>query len=168
MGRTATGVRGIRLDGDDDEAVGMFAVNDPQLETILVISENGYGKRSLIEDYRYVGRGGKGVKNINVTEKTGKVVAVILVTDDHDAMIINQSGTTIRLRMSDLRVLGRATQGVKLINLERRDDTIGAVCRVDTEKEEDLLETNDEAIVECPVDTESVDLNPETTDESNE
>ena len=179
MGRTSTGVRGIRLDGADDEAVGMFAVNDAKTETILVVSENGYGKRSLIDDYRYVTRGGKGVRNINVTEKTGKVVAVILVTDDHDVMIINKSGTTIRLRMNELRVMGRATQGVRLINLERRGDAIGSVCRVDTDKEEvaevveeDTAEAVESAPVavegDIPADAATEELNAEASETSNE
>ncbi|MBO4443165.1 MAG: DNA gyrase subunit A [Bacteroidaceae bacterium] len=146
MGRTSTGVRGIRLVEDDDEAVGMFAVNDAATETILVVSENGYGKRSIIEDYRLTRRGTRGVMNIRVTEKTGKVAAIMLVTDEHDLMIINKSGTTIRIRMSDLRVMGRATQGVRLINLERRGDTIASVCRVDTDPEEEA-ETIDESDV---------------------
>ncbi|MBO4590170.1 MAG: DNA gyrase subunit A [Bacteroidaceae bacterium] len=146
MGRTSTGVRGIRLVEDDDEAVGMFAVNDAAAETILVVSENGYGKRSIIEDYRLTRRGTRGVMNIRVTEKTGKVAAIMLVTDEHDLMIINKSGTTIRIRMSDLRVMGRATQGVRLINLERRGDTIASVCRVDTDPEEEA-ETIDESDV---------------------
>ena len=137
MGRTSTGVRGIRLVGDDDEAIGMFAVNDAATETILVVSENGYGKRSIIDDYRLTRRGTRGVMNIRVTEKTGKVAAIMLVTDEHDVMIINKSGTTIRIRMSALRVMGRATQGVRLINLERRGDTIASVCRVDTDPEEE-------------------------------
>jgi len=141
MGRTATGVRGVRLAGKNDEAIGMVAVNDPLTDTILVISENGYGKRSIADDYRYTNRGGKGVKTINITEKTGKLVAMKLVTDDHDVMIINKSGTTIRLAMAGLRVMGRATQGVRLINLEKRGDTISSVCRVDSEREEETTET---------------------------
>ena len=148
MGRTATGVRGVRLAGPDDEAIGMVAVNDPTTETVLVVSENGYGKRSIVSEYRYTNRGGKGVKTINITEKTGKLVAMKLVTDDHDLMIINKSGTTIRLSMSDVSVIGRATQGVRLINLEKRGDTIGSVCTVDTDKElneEETPESNEQA-----------------------
>jgi len=136
MGRTATGVRGVRLAGPDDEAIGMVAVDDPETDTVLVVSENGYGKRSIVSEYRYTNRGGKGVKTINITEKTGKLVAMKLVTDDNDLMIINKSGTTIRLSMAGVSVIGRATQGVRLINLEKRGDTIGSVCVVDSEKEE--------------------------------
>jgi len=135
MGRTATGVRGVRLAGPDDEAIGMVAVSDPETDTVLVVSENGYGKRSVVSEYRYTNRGGKGVKTINITEKTGKLVAMKLVTDDNDLMIINKSGTTIRLSMTGVSVIGRATQGVRLINLEKRGDTIGSVCIVDTDKD---------------------------------
>ena len=142
MGRVATGVRGVRLQGDDDEAIGMVALNDPTTDTILVISENGYGKRSIADDYRYTNRGGKGVMTINITEKTGKLVAMKLVTDEHDVMIINKSGTTIRLSMAGLRVMGRATQGVRLINLEKRGDVISSVCRVDSEKAAEEGEEN--------------------------
>lgn len=137
MGRTATGVRGILLDEDgQDEVIGMICVKDPQKETIMVISENGYGKRSDIEDYRKTNRGGKGVKTLNITEKTGKLVAIKSVTDENDLMIINKSGVTIRLRVADVRIMGRATQGVKLIDLEKRNDHIGSVCKVTTETEE--------------------------------
>ena len=138
MGRTATGVRGITLDEDgEDEVVGMICIKDPQKETIMVISENGYGKRSDIEDYRKTNRGGKGVKTLNITDKTGKLVAIKSVTDDNDLMIINKSGITIRLRVADVRIMGRATQGVRLIDLEKRNDHIGSVCKVTTEEEED-------------------------------
>lgn len=137
MGRTATGVRGITLDEDGvDEVVGMICIKDPQKETIMVISENGYGKRSDIEDYRKTNRGGKGVKTLNITDKTGKLVAIKSVTDDNDLMIINKSGITIRLRVADVRIMGRATQGVRLIDLEKRNDHIGSVCKVTTEEEE--------------------------------
>ena len=140
MGRTATGVRGMTLDDEEgiDEVVGMVCVNDPENETIMVVSEQGYGKRSGIEDYRKTNRGGKGVKTLNVTEKTGNLVAIKTVTDDHDLMIINHSGITIRLKVADVRVMGRATQGVRLINLTRRGDTIGSVCQVNTETEEEV------------------------------
>ena len=106
----------------------MVAVSDPETDTVLVVSENGYGKRSIVSEYRYTNRGGKGVITLNVTEKTGKLVAMKLVTDDNDLMIINKSGTTIRLSMATVSVIGRATQGVRLINLEKRGDTIGSVC----------------------------------------
>lgn len=119
MGRTATGVRGITLDEDGtDEVIGMICVKDPETETIMVVSENGYGKRSDIEDYRKTNRGGKGVKTLNITEKTGHLVAIKSVTDENDLMIINKSGITIRLKVADVRIMGRATQGVRLIDLE--------------------------------------------------
>lgn len=130
MGRMATGVIGMRLDDEDDEVIGMVCINDPQKETIMVVSEQGYGKRSDIEDYRTTNRGGKGVKTLNITEKTGKLVAVKAVTDENDLMIINKSGITIRLSVAQVPVIGRATQGVRLINLEKRNDQISSVCKV--------------------------------------
>jgi DNA gyrase subunit A len=135
MGRNASGVRGIRLKDDTDEVVGMIAVNDDS-ENVLVVSENGYGKRSSLDDYRITNRGGKGVKTINVTDKTGELVAIKNVTDDDDLMIINKSGITIRMAVSDLRVMGRATQGVKLINI-KGNDSIAAVAKVMHEDDED-------------------------------
>lgn len=138
MGRTATGVRGMTLDEDgEDEVVGMICVHDLESETVMVVSEQGFGKRSSVPDYRITNRGGKGVKTLNITEKTGKVVAIKAVTDDNDLMIINKSGIAIRLKVAAVRVTGRATQGVKLINLERRNDTISSVCQVPTETEEE-------------------------------
>lgn len=140
MGRTATGVRGMSLDEDgEDEVVGMICIKDSEAESIMVVSEQGYGKRSDIEDYRKTNRGGKGVKTMNITEKTGKLVTIKSVTDDNDLMIINKSGITIRLKVADVRIMGRATQGVRLINLEKRNDQIGSVCKV-TSENEDLLE----------------------------
>ena len=130
MGRVSTGVRGMRLDGDDDEVIGMVVVNKPEVETIMVVSENGYGKRSQVEDYRMTNRGGKGVKTLSITEKTGRLVAIKVVTDDNDLMIINKSGILIRLKVSDCRVMGRATQGVRLINLTKKNDVISSVCKV--------------------------------------
>lgn len=151
MGRTATGVRGMRLDEDSqDEVIGMVAVNNPETESILVVSEKGYGKRSLIADYRVTNRSGKGVKTLSLTDKTGPVVAIKCVTDDDDLMIINKSGVAIRLKLSEVRVMGRATQGVRLINLEKRGDIISSVCQVPTEEEE-LPEA--EEISESPVDS---------------
>lgn len=135
MGRTASGVRGITLGSDKDEVVGMICV-EPEKANILVVSENGYGKRSDIEDYRTTNRGGKGVKTINLTEKTGSLIALLDVTDDEHLMIINRSGLTIRLEIVSLRVMGRNTQGVKLINL-RNDDAIAAVAKVSASKEEE-------------------------------
>ncbi len=146
MGRTATGVRGIRLDEDQpDEVVGMICVHDPERETVLVVSEKGLGKRSAVTDYRETNRGGKGVKTLNVTDKTGHVVAIKTVTEDEDLMIINKSGVTIRLKVADVSMQGRATQGNRLINLEKRNDVISSVCLVSTETEEDETETTTEA-----------------------
>ena len=130
MGRVSTGVRGMKLDGGDDEVVGMVVVNDPENETIMVVSENGYGKRSMVEDYRVTNRGGKGVKTLGITEKTGRLVAIKVVTDDNDLMIINKSGIVIRLSVQECRVMGRATQGVRLINLTKKNDVIASVCKV--------------------------------------
>lgn len=130
MGRVSTGVRGMQLDGDDDQVVGMIIVNNADTETVMVVSENGYGKRSQVEDYRKTNRGGKGVKTFSITEKTGRLVAIKNVTDDNDLMIINKSGIAIRLAVSDCRVMGRATQGVRLINLSKKNDVIASVCKV--------------------------------------
>ena len=130
MGRVATGVRGMRLDEGDDEVVGMIVVNHAEKETIMVVSENGYGKRSQVEDYRKTSRGTKGVKTLQITEKTGRVVAIKNVTDDNDLMIINKSGIAIRLAVAECRVMGRATQGVRLINLTKKNDVIASVCKV--------------------------------------
>ncbi len=141
MGRTATGVRGMKLDEDGQDAVvGMICIKEAKAESIMVVSEQGYGKRSNLEDYRKTNRGGKGVKTLNITEKTGKLVAIKSVTDENDLMIINKSGITIRLNMKDIRIMGRATQGVRLINLEKRNDEIGSVCKVSSynESEEDI------------------------------
>ena len=141
MGRTATGVRGITLDEDgQDEVIGMICIKDPEAETIMVVSENGYGKRSDIEDYRKTNRGGKGVKTLNITDKTGSLVAIKSVTDENDLMIINKSGITIRLKVADVRIMGRATQGVRLIDLEKRNDQIGSVCNVASENEEEEVQ----------------------------
>ncbi len=158
MGRTATGVRGMTLDEGDDEIVGMVCGTQESDETIMVISEKGYGKRSNIVEkdengnivldengqpndiYRITHRGGKGVRTMNITEKTGKLVAIMSVSDNHDLMIINKSGITIRLKVSDLRVMGRATQGVRLINLEKRNDEIASVCKVTADTEDDGVE----------------------------
>ncbi|MBR6445892.1 MAG: DNA gyrase subunit A [Prevotella sp.] len=130
MGRVATGVRGMRLDEGDDAVVGMIVVNDAETETVMVVSEGGYGKRSQVEDYRKTNRGGKGVKTLNITEKTGRLVAIKNVTDENDLMIINKSGIVIRLAVAECRVMGRATQGVRLINLAKKNDTIASVCKV--------------------------------------
>ena len=144
MGRTATGVRGMRLDGGDDAVVGMIVVNNPETETVMVVSETGYGKRSIVSDYRQTNRGGKGVKTLNITDKTGKLVAIKNVTDDNDLMIINKSGIAIRLAVANFRVMGRATQGVRLINLSKKNDVIASVCKVKTSDKEAELNENDE------------------------
>ena len=131
MGRVSTGVKAMTLDDDnEDSVIGMIVVNDPQTETVMVVSDEGYGKRSLIKDYRLTNRGGKGVKTIQITEKTGKLVAIKNVTDENDLMIINQSGIVIRLAVSECRIMGRATQGVRLINLSKKNDIIASVCKV--------------------------------------
>ncbi len=161
MGRNASGVRGIRLKDEKDEVIGMIAVNDLE-SNVLVVSENGYGKRSSLDDYRITNRGGKGVKTINVTEKTGSLVAIKNVTDEDDLMIINRSGITIRMAVSDLRVMGRATQGVKLINIKGAD-SIAAVAKVMHEEEEE--EENNE-VSENGTDIENNDSSENT--ESNE
>jgi DNA gyrase subunit A len=155
MGRTATGVRGVTLANDKDEVVGMIAINNPDV-TVLVVSENGYGKRTDIEDYRVTNRGGKGVKTINVTEKTGELVAIKDVTDNDDLMIINKSGIVIRIGVSDLRVMGRATQGVRLITL-KGDDSIASIAKVEHEDEDE--EITEDGAVEG---TETEDQTPET------
>jgi DNA gyrase subunit A len=138
IGRTSSGVRGISIE-PDDEVIGMICVKDTDNVDILVVSEKGYGKRSNFDDYRTTNRGGKGVKTINITERTGKLIAIKPVTDDDDLMIINKSGRAIRLAVSDVRVAGRATQGVRLINL-RKDDTIAAVAKVDADDEDQNIE----------------------------
>ena len=139
MGRVSTGVRGMKLDDGDDQVVGMIVVNNAETETVMVVSENGYGKRSQVEDYRKTNRGGKGVKTFSITEKTGRLVAIKNVTDDNDLMIINKSGIAIRLAVSECRVMGRATQGVRLINLSKKNDVIASVCKVmSTEKEAEV------------------------------
>ena len=158
MGRTATGVRGMLLNGDDDEVVGVIAIEPETENNVLVVSEKGYGKRSPIDDYRITNRGGKGVKTLNISDKTGQLVAIKSVTDDNDLMIINKSALTIRIAVSSLRVMGRATQGVKLINLGKRNqnDEIASVCVVDHEEG-----AENEGVVE---DTESTT----TTENNNE
>ncbi len=138
MGRTATGVRGISLDNDTDEVVGMISIDNPET-TVLVVSEKGYGKRTDIDDYRVTNRGGKGVKTLNITEKTGKLVAIKGVTDDEDLMIINKSGIIIRIAMSELRTMGRATQGVRLITLKGNDE-IASVAKIEHEEEDEIVE----------------------------
>ena len=140
MGRVATGVRGMRIDDDDDAVVGMIVVDDAEAETVMVVSEEGYGKRSDVEEYRKTNRGGKGVKTMAITEKTGRLVAIKNVTDANDLMIINKSGIVIRLAVAEVRVMGRATQGVRLINLTKKNDTIASVCKVMSSELEAALE----------------------------
>jgi DNA gyrase subunit A len=153
MGRTATGVRGISLDNDNDEVVGMISIDDPET-TVLVVSEKGYGKRTDIDDYRVTNRGGKGVKTLNVTDKTGNLVAIKGVTDKEDLMIINKSGIIIRIAISELRTMGRATQGVRLITL-KGDDEIASVAKIEHDEEEELDEAVAEVLdAEAAVDTE--------------
>ena len=159
MGRTASGVRGITLAHDNDEVIGMVAVNDMD-SNILVVSERGYGKRSKLEDYRVTNRGGKGVKTLNISEKTGNLVAIKNVDDSNDLMIINKSGITIRMSVEDLRVMGRATQGVKLINI-KDSDSIAAVAKVMHEEEEEEEEITEEA-------SEDVENTSETENNTNE
>jgi len=146
MGRNASGVRGIRLANEKDCVVGMICVTNEN-EDILVVSENGYGKRSSLDDYRETNRGGKGVKTINITEKTGKLIAIKNVTDSDDLMIINRTGIIIRMNVADLRIMGRATQGVRLINL-KDEDQIAAVTQVPTDSEEEEIEGISENEVE--------------------
>ena len=171
MGRTATGVRGMTLDEDgSDEVIGMICIKDPETESIMVVSEQGYGKRSDIEDYRKTNRGGKGVKTLNITDKTGKLVAIKSVTDENDLMIINKSGITIRLKVADVRIMGRATQGVRLINLEKRNDQIGSVCKVTSESEEEMAgedenQTDTETLINA--DKEGGDREIESSAEEN-
>ena len=178
MGRTATGVRGMRLDDGDDAVVGMIVVNDSETETVMVVSEEGYGKRSSVEDYRKTNRGGKGVKTLNITDKTGRLVAIKNVTDQNDLMIINKSGIVIRLAVADCRVMGRATQGVRLINLAKKNDVIASVCKVMSSELEATVEEESRAQwaqktdamrqdTSAPVQTDAID-NPADDIEENE
>ena len=170
MGRTAPGVRGITLDNDgQDEVVGMICIKDLDTESVMVVSEQGYGKRSEIEDYRKTNRGGKGVKTMNITEKTGKLVTIKSVTDENDLMIINKSGITIRLKVADVRIMGRATQGVRLINLEKRNDQIGSVCKVMTESlEDEIPEEEVEGTIVSDPNTDAPDIDNDDTSDVNE
>ena len=153
MGRVSTGVIGMRLDEGDDEVVGMVCVNDPKAETVMVVSENGYGKRTAVVDedgedvYRKTSRGAKGVKTLNITDKTGRLVAIKVVTDENDLMIINKSGILIRLKVADVRTQGRATQGVRLINLTKKNDTIASVCKVLSATDEEETDGQEETVV---------------------
>lgn len=164
MGRVATGVKGMALDEGDDELIGMIIVNDPQKETIMVVSENGYGKRSQIDDYRKTNRGAKGVKTLSITDKTGRLVAIKIVTDENDLMIINKSGILIRLKVADVRVMGRATQGARLINLTKKNDVIASVCKVMSSSLEETVE--EESRKEFAENSEAIKKNETNGDEN--
>ena len=168
MGRVSTGVRGMKIDEGDDEVVGMIVAGNKENETIMVVSENGYGKRSQVEDYRKTNRGAKGVKTLNITEKTGRLVSIKNVTDENDLMIINKSGITIRLAVSDCRVMGRATQGVRLINLSKKNDVIASVCKVMSSELEAMVEEESRAQwTQKKEDIQRDTTATPTTDESN-
>ncbi len=178
MGRMSTGVRGVRLDGKGNEVIGAAAIHDPQNETVMVISEKGYGKRSEVEDYRITNRGGKGVITLKITEKTGALISLLNVTDEHDIMIINKSGVVIRTHVSDISVLSRNTQGVRLINLERRGDEIASICRVLTDEDTPEEEVIDEGVIQeddltdgdlsDEIDVEEIDTTEEDDPETDE
>lgn len=167
MGRMSTGVRGVRLEGKGNEVIGAAAIRDPEEETIMVISEKGYGKRSHVEDYRITNRGGKGVITLKITEKTGDLISLLNVTDEHDIMIINKSGVVIRTHVSDISVLSRNTQGVRLINLERRGDEIASICRVIADEDTPEEEVIDEGVVQID-DDQPTDETDNYTDEDAE
>ena len=174
MGRVSTGVRGMRIDGGDDAVVGMIVVNDPKKDTVMVVSENGYGKRTAVVDeddndvYRVTNRGGKGVKTLNVTEKTGRLVAIKNVNDENDLMIINKSGIVIRMSVASCRVMGRATQGVRLINLTKKNDTIASVCKVMSSELEARVEEESRAAWSQNNDAFQQTLNEADAETSNE
>ncbi|MDE7125542.1 MAG: DNA gyrase subunit A, partial [Muribaculaceae bacterium] len=165
MGRVSTGVRGMTLSSPDDEIVGMICMQPDTTNDVLVVSSNGYGKRSPLDDYRVTNRGGKGVKTLNVTDKTGELVAIKSVNDENDLVIINRSGITLRIRVADIRVQGRATQGVRLINLEKRNDVIASVCSTATDPEEETQEVDD---TELPEDVSVADADLEADDADTE
>jgi len=166
VGRTAMGVKGITLGSPDDEVIGMVCVNDVD-SSILVVSANGYGKRSAVDDYRITNRGGKGVKTLQITEKTGELISILNVTNEHDLMIVNKSGITIRMSVEDLRVMGRATQGVRLISLRGKDE-IASVCRVPKADDEEVIEgeEGEEVIPGQGEDTPEQGSAPETDESS--
>ena len=168
MGRVSTGVRGMKLADGADQVVGMIVVNNAETETVMVVSENGYGKRSQVEDYRKTNRGGKGVKTFSITEKTGRLVAIKNVTDDNALMIINKSGIAIRLAVSECRVMGRATQGVRLINLSKKNDVIASVCKVmSTEKEAEVSGDKDDENATPATDVQATEA-PQTETQTTE
>ncbi len=174
MGRTATGVIGMRLDGPDDVVIGMICMDADSEETILVVSEKGYGKRTRLNDedgepvYRITNRGGKGVRTLNITERTGKLVSIKSVTDDNDLMIINKSGITIRLNISDIRTMGRATQGVRLINLDKRNDEIASVCKVNSQEDDESQSIIDNLNLDDSSETDNESENKENNDSVSE
>lgn len=157
MGRMSTGVRGMTLDGGDDAVVGMICMEPETENTVMVISENGFGKRSVLDDYRITNRGAKGVKTMNITDKTGRLVAIKSVNDDNDLVIINKSGITLRMKVADVRVQGRATQGVRVINLEKRNDVIASVCCVNSDNEEAIEHEIEENASDRPIDAITLD-----------
>ena len=168
MGRVSTGVRGMQLDDENDEVVGMIALPEDTQNSIMVVSEQGFGKRSNLDDYRITNRGGKGVKTINITEKTGKLIAIKSVNDDNDLVIINKSGITLRLKLKNVRIMGRATQGVTLINLEKRNDEIASVCKVMSEEEVEEIQDAENVEVDAPEASEdNIPEQPETESEDN-
>ena len=174
MGRVATGVKGMTLANDYDEIVGMICMPADTADNVMVVSEQGYGKRSLLEDYRITNRGGKGVKTLNITEKTGKLVSIKSVNDSNDLVIINKSGITLRMKVADIRVMGRATQGVRLINLEKRNDEIASVCKVLSDEDEisdvdETISTENSHINETEIENIEPEEfgNDETTDSDN-
>ena len=168
MGRVSTGVRGMQLDDENDEVVGMIALPEDTQNSIMVVSEQGFGKRSNLDDYRITNRGGKGVKTINITEKTGKLIAIKSVNDDNDLVIINKSGITLRLKLKNVRIMGRATQGVTLINLEKRNDEIASVCKVMSEEEVEEIQDAENVEVDAPEAPEdNIPEQPETESEDN-
>lgn len=167
MGRVSTGVRGMKLDDGDDEIIGLIAMGADSEDNVMVISEKGFGKRSLLDGYRVTNRGGKGVKTMNISDKTGLLVAFKSVNDDNDLVIINKSGITLRIHVADIRVMGRATQGVKLINLDKRNDVIASVCCVDADPEEEVVEVIEGEKLPDMVDDEAdIDVNDETDDDT--
>ncbi len=172
QGRVSSGVRGMKLDGGDDAVVGLVTISPEEPKDVLTLSANGYGKRSLLEDYRTTARGCKGVKTMNITDRTGRLVAFEGVTDENDLVIINESGVTIRIHVADLRVMGRATQGVRIINLEKRNDKIASVCCVDTDPEEEVEAVEEgEALPEMDlnqIDEAETEAVEEAEDESEE
>ncbi len=170
MGRVSTGVRGMRLDDDGhDEVVGLVTMNENSGNNVMVISQEGFGKRSLLDDYRITNRGGKGVKTMNITDKTGELVAFKSVNDDNDLVIINKSGITLRIHVSDIRVMGRATQGVRLINLDKRNNVIASVCCVDADPEEDVVEVLDAeelpGLADADIEIDENDVEPDNATE---